>query len=240
MKFSKDHIKMKVLDFATAKEFIVKNHYSHSMPVTNLTLGFYLYGVLNCVIVFGQSATYRMAASLPSPNYWELTRLFSFDWGGEQIESYCIAQALKYIEKNCNKDILVSFADPSQGHVGYVYQATNWLYCGLTDRAGNTLYRIDGMLYHPRTFCKRFGVTSGKKLLEILQREYPNSVIKREQYARKHRYIYLFGSHKQKKELLLKLKYPILPYPKLSGEVSRVIRPTSSGKGPVRFRQPAL
>lgn len=232
----KSEIEMYVLDYQTAKKIITENHYSHTMPCCELALGFYISHRLNCVIVFGQSATSRMAKSLPSSNYWELVRLFSFDWGGKNIESYCIGKALKYIEQNCNKDVIVSFADPSQGHVGGIYQATNWLYCGLTDLTGGYTYFFDGKWQHPRSTVAQYGTRKHADILRI------NPTVKFKRIPRKHRYIYLLGSRAKQRELSARLKYLVLPYPKklTPGEVSMEIHGTTSSEGPVQSRQPAF
>ncbi|GAH07184.1 unnamed protein product, partial [marine sediment metagenome] len=142
---------------------------------------------LNCVIIFGPSATVNMTFSLPSPNYWELQRLFSFDWGGKHIESICIALALKYVEKVHKRDVIISFADPSQGHSGCIYQATNWIYCGLASQTGGYQYYFDGKWQHPRSTVAKYGTREHNKILGL----YPN--IKFKKIPRKHRYIYLLG-----------------------------------------------
>ncbi len=207
-----EQISMKVLEHSIAKKMIIENHYSGRIPPSQLSLGFYVKNKLNCVIMFGPSATPKMAASLPSSNYWELSRLFSFDWGGKNIESFCIARALKYVEKNCKKDVVVSFADPSQNHVGYIYQATNWLYCGMTDQTGGYTYFFDEKWQHPRSTVAKYGTRKHSEILKIA----PGVEFKR--IDRKHRYIYLLGSKKKRKALLKALKYPILPYPKLNSD----------------------
>jgi hypothetical protein len=239
-KFDKKRLVMREINYATAHKIITENHYSHCMPCCELALGFYVDNMINCVVVFGQSATSRMADSLPSRRYWELVRLFSFDWAGKNTESYCIGKALKYVEKHYPIDLIISFADPAESHIGYIYQATNWFYCGLTDTAGNTIYKIDGLRMHPRSMLAKYNLSSGGDLVERLQKDNPKSIITTEKYTRKHRYIYLLGSHKKKKALLKKLKYPILPYPKLAEEVSGEIRTASSCEGSGQFRHSAL
>lgn len=77
--FDKDRIDIRPINSKVAKDIIIKNHYSHTWPVAKLTLGFYIDTKLNGVIVYGHSASSHMANSLPSPNYWELQRLYSFD-----------------------------------------------------------------------------------------------------------------------------------------------------------------
>jgi hypothetical protein len=39
-------------------------------------------------------------------------------------------------------DIVVSYAEIEAGHTGVVYQATNWIYTGLSDRHAE--WRLDG------------------------------------------------------------------------------------------------
>ena len=92
------------------------------------------------------------------------------------------------------------------GHVGYVYQATNWIYTGLTHT------QIDWILEgenkkHNRHYWEKFGgINKAKEILG--DKMIP---VKRPQ---KHRYIYFNCNKKRKKDLLNKLRYEILKYPK--------------------------
>ena len=105
-----------------------------------------------------------------------------------------------------DKEIIVSFADSSMGHIGYVYQATNFYYCGLSARFVDP--RVKGMEgMHHATFAH--GLTN-EQVIEKYGRENVYFV----ERPRKHRYIYIYASKSRKKQLLKKLKYPILPYPK--------------------------
>ncbi len=215
-KFNKEDVKIKEITFKEASKFIKEGHYSHTMPVTNLFLGFSYKSELNCVIVFGTGACYRLRDSLPNHNVLELVRLFSLDNAPKNMESYCISQSIKYIKQNKPEiKILVSFADPSQGHVGYVYQATNWFYTGLTLQAGNAIYEVNGIRIHPRTLLKKYNTTNKKEALEFLQRDNPNSVICQVKNNQKHRYLMFIGNHKENNDMLKNLKYSILPYPKI-------------------------
>ncbi len=203
---------MEKIDYQTAKKVIVENHYSHRMSCCEIALGFYIDDILNCVIMFGPSATAKMANSLPSKNYLELTRLFSFDWAGKNMESCCIAMALSYVRnQHPDKRVIISFADPSEGHVGGIYQATNWLYCGLTSQTGGYCYYFDDKWQHPRTTVSKFGTRKHSSVLAL----YPD--IKFKKVPRKHRYIYLLGTKKEKRQLRKDLKYDVLSYPKTCG-----------------------
>jgi len=210
----KNQVTMQEIPFRLAKEIIVKHHYSHRFPASQLNLGFYVGGKLNLVVVFGPSATPKMAESLPSSSYWELVRLYSFDWAGKNMESYCIGQAIKHIKKNYpHIKCLVSFADPEQGHNGTIYQATNWLYCGSTDKTGGYQYYFDGDWQHPRSTVAKYGTRKHSEIVKM----YPG--IEHRVVPSKYRYIYLLPKNKkERKELMNNLKYEILTYPKGKNE----------------------
>ncbi len=54
--------------------------------------------------------------------------------------------------------LLVSYADLNQGHEGKIYQASNWLFVGMTGyEAGITL---KGKLTHRRTINSKYGTSN--------------------------------------------------------------------------------
>ena len=65
---------------------------------------------------------------------WELARLYLLDDIPRNAESWLIAQSVHCIKKHF-KDVqyLVSYADPSAGHIGTIYRAANWKQDGSTD-----------------------------------------------------------------------------------------------------------
>lgn len=101
--------------------------------------------------------------------------------------------------------IVVSYADTAQGHIGYVYQSTNFLYTGLS--ANRIDWTIKGQEHkHAKTIGD--GMT-----LEEIKAEHGDDFYYVER-SRKHRYIYFVGSKQDKKNLMAKLKYEVMPYPK--------------------------
>lgn len=58
--FDKNDVSINELTFKEASVFIKANHYSHTMPVTNVYLGFSYKNKLNLVIVYGTGACYRL------------------------------------------------------------------------------------------------------------------------------------------------------------------------------------
>jgi hypothetical protein len=95
--------------------------------------------------------------------------------------------------------VIVSYADTSQGHHGYIYQATNWIYTGLSAKRTE---RFD--INNPNKHSK--SVTENKNLVykDLAVRDRPQ----------KHRYIYFTGSKTDVKALRLDLKYKTKAYPK--------------------------
>ena len=93
----------------------------------------------------------------------------------------------------------MSYADTSQNHNGYIYQATNWIYTGLSAKRTER-YDIDNPNRHSKS------VTENKNInyQDLAVRERPQ----------KHRYIFFIASKKQKKRWNRELNYPICDYPK--------------------------
>ena len=123
----------------------------------------------------------------------ELNRLcFLPEYNGNNRASYLIAHSLKQLPE---RTFVVSYSDTAWGHVGYVYQATNWLYTGLSAKRVDT-YQPNGL--HSRAY-KKGDYKSGLKQTR----------------SQKHRYIYLVGTKKQKREMRKELKYKVYDkYPK--------------------------
>jgi len=152
---------VKEISKVKAKEFIVKFHYTHTFPLSVLHFGAFKDDELIGVIVYGMSCTPKMAQSivpyLGQSDYLELQRLFVKDCTESNFESWFIAQTVGWIKKNKPQiKLLVSFSDSNYGHVGTVYQATNWLYVGNTKPASIWL-NSNGIVVHSRT------ITKGKK-----------------------------------------------------------------------------
>lgn len=70
---------------------------------------------------------------------WELARLFILDSVPRNGESWLIGQSIRWIRRNRPEvDFLVSYADPSAGHAGAIYRASNWTPDGRTDQGRKT------------------------------------------------------------------------------------------------------
>jgi len=192
-----------------AQDLSIRNHYLHRKAPCSYAFGVFDCGEVVCRLVgialYGVPASRNLQVGIcgadEANNVIELTRLWVEDGLPKNLESFVISQSLKKVKK----DIVVSFADPSVNHVGYVYQASNWVYTGLSTR--HVLWKLPGEIGHDRhQYDKYGGVNRTKEALgnQMLATERP----------RKHRYVYFNCSKARRKVLLKKLRYQIRPYPK--------------------------
>ena len=128
------------------------------------------------------------------------------------LASQLVGQSLRMLPK---PSIVVSYADTAQGHVGYVYQACNFIYTGLS--AKRTDWKIKGREHlHGATVADE---SRGQENRAEWMREKYGSDFYLEERPRKHRYVFFCGSKAQKKAMEACLKYQREPFPK--GESSR-------------------
>jgi hypothetical protein len=127
---------------------------------------------------------------------YELNRLIVNDGLKKNSLSYFVGGSLKLLPRPM---CIVSYADTSFGHTGYIYQATNWLYTGLSAKRGEK-YDPENPNRHSKSVIEKVGVVYN----DLPSRPRPQ----------KHRYVYFIGTKKEKSEMLKNLRYKILPYPK--------------------------
>jgi len=196
--------KIKQISYREAMEIVVKNHYLHRKCPCSIAFGLFLNDEIKGVICYGtpSSSTLRsgIAGKENSFNVIELTRLWVCDTVPKNGESFLIGNTLKM----CGKEIVVSYAEINQGHLGVVYQATNWLYTGLS--AKRTNWTIEGIDKHCQTIADKY---TAKEVREKYGDRF--SLVER---PRKHRYVYLNCDRRRKRELMAKIKYKICQYPK--------------------------
>jgi len=184
-------------------EFVTKKHYSHRPSIFWNGFALVIDSKIEGIVVYGQPSPAIQSYAFEDRKFrmFELSRLV-IQTEQKNAASFLIANSLKMLE---SPSAVVSYADTEMGHVGIVYQATNWLYTGATVSHDKT-YVVDGVRTHQMTLRDK-GVSSPVKWA----RENGIEMIKPQQ---KHRYFYLNGNKYQKKEMLSKLKYSVEPYPK--------------------------
>lgn len=184
------------ISYYDAKPFLMEIHYARRMPCITHAFGLFIKGVLGGVVTYGVPASNTLCMGLAGEKnkyrVLELNRLVILpEYSGNNTASYLIAHSLKMLP---NYTFVVSYADTAWSHIGYVYQATNWLYTGLSAKRNDT-YQPNGL--HPRSYDK------------------DNHSDLKQTRSQKHRYVYLVGNKREKREMRKELKYPIYDkYPK--------------------------
>ena len=192
-----------------SRDLSAKYHYLHSKP-SNIKQSFGLLDSKNNLIgfcVFGVPHSHTLLSGIAGKTFknriLELKRLWIDDSAPRNTESWFISRCLKSVR--CA--YVVSFTDPNYGHVGYVYQATNWIYTGKSnDRRVLVPKNLNGR--HPPS------LTYGKTKSDLIK-EYGTEALEYIEVSGKHRYIYIPKRGKTHKKLLSKLKYKQETYPKL-------------------------
>ena len=186
------------ISYDDAKPFIMNIHYARRMPCIQYAFGLFVNDMLIGCVTFGQPATPSIGKGIAGienkHNVLELNRLVILpEYNGKNYGSFLVSRALKMLP---NHTFVVSYADTAWGHVGYIYQATNFLYTGATKPRTDIRSMSGG---HPRHYNK------GE-----LQRVYRSS---------KHRYVFLCGSNHEKRKMMKELKWKVVkPYPKGDGK----------------------
>lgn len=166
-------------------------HYAKRIPNIMFAFGLYEKNCLIGVITYGMPPSPPLCIGVCGAKYKdnviELNRLCLLE-NRKNHASYFISKSLKLIPQ---PSIVVSFADTAMDHVGYVYQASNFIYTGLSAKRTD----VDTGDKHAR-HAKNFDISIRKNR------------------SRKHRYIYFVGNKKQKKLFSSHLNYEIQPYPK--------------------------
>lgn len=195
---------IKKIPNATAQAVVVREHYLHRKAPCSVAFGLFDGDELKGVVMYGTPSSAPLRRGIAGPEYVndvaELTRLWVADDVPKNGESFLISNTVK----RAGKRIVVSYADTSQNHVGTVYQAANWLYTGLS--AKRTNWTLDGVSLHCQTLADKYTA-------EQIREKYGDA-FSLQPRPRKHRYVWLNGSKKEKKQILRALRYPILPYPK--------------------------
>lgn len=178
-----------------AKPFVESIHYSRKLP-SNVVWCFGLFedGTLIGVVSYGIPASPNLCKGLAGEEnkhrVLELNRLaIKPGFNGNNRASYLVSHSLKMLP---SQTFVVSYADTGWTHVGYVYQACNFLYTGCTQK------RIDKY------------VPEGRH-----SRHYDKNCTLHQTRNPKHRYVYLVGNRREVREMRKELRYPVYDkYPK--------------------------
>jgi len=191
-------------------DYIMNIHYAKRFPPISYAYGLFEYGKLVGIITYGcpVSSTLRVGVCGKEykDNVLELNRLCLLN-NKKNEASILVGRSLKMLPDD---KIIVSYADPSHGHIGYVYQATNFLYCGLSPKRSDWCIKGKEHLHHA-TVVDEFRGKSNRS--ELMREKYGNDFYSKPR-VRKHRYVQFTGNKRFKKKARKSLLYGIEPYPK--------------------------
>lgn len=200
-------------------EWLMYKHYAHRIPSISYSFGLFDDNAhIVGICTFGRPMAHILIKNafngLYQDNFLELNRLCVNDGLPKNTLSYFVSQCLKKLPSPM---VVVSYADTSMNHHGYIYQATNWLYTGLS--APFKDYMVKGMEHlHGSSVMDSVGRSDGENghidKVKLLKEKYGEDNVYMVERPRKHRYFYLIGSKTQIKSMRKALIYPIVPYPK--------------------------
>ena len=192
-----------------AKPWLLNKHYARRMCPISHAFGAFDGGKMLGVVTYGTPASAPLRSGLCGDEWadhvLELNRLCCEN--SPNVASQLVGASLRMLPK---PSVVVSYADTAQGHVGYIYQATNFIYTGLS--AKRTDWKIKGREHlHGATVADE---SRGQENRAQWMREKYGDDFYLDDRPRKHRYVFAVGTKKQQAAIRTALKYPVEPYPK--------------------------
>lgn len=199
---------MEVIEIVSqrAMGLVMDFHYSQRVVGCRKAFGLLAEGELVGCCCFSMPASYTLCKGVCGEEFkqhvLELSRLVVIS-ERKNAASFLIGQSLRRL----GNGIVVSYADGNQhvGHVGYVYQATNWLYTGLSSAEPAWVDPLTGKIVsYTRRWIDKKAAAMGLDW----------RALKRQPMQGKHRYVTFTGSRSFKKAAMAALRYKTFAYPK--------------------------
>ena len=192
--------KVEPISYQSAKPFVEKWHYAHSVNGIHISQCFGLFKPrpeffdipeMVGVAMYGKPAMNNQGEKWcpkDSTKLVELRRFCTTDDTPKNAESFFISKTLKWMKRNTDFEVAVVYADPEYGHYGTIFRASNWKLMGLT--SPGIILMVDGERYHDRTL--RMNKPYAKKIQQRVERG-DDSI---EFYQTKPKYIFLYRLQK--------------------------------------------
>ena len=199
------HFQVRPIPVLMARRLLEREHYLHSLPGgTRLAFGVFLGNKLLGALTLGVGPlnAYSLMEGATPDDCLTLTRIWLSDELPKNSESRFFGIVIRALKRHSRLKFLVSYADPTQGHLGTIYQATGWLYTGLSEAMPK--YDLgDGKAYHSRSLSHAYGTHS----IEHFSQH--GVTVKLVPQQAKHRYVYFLDPTWRERLLV-----SVLPYPK--------------------------
>lgn len=194
-----------------AMYLVMRHHYSGRKVGVRHAFGLFDSGLLSGVVVYSTPASYTLCRGVCGPDMsksvLELSRLV-VTTDKKNAASVLVGSSMRQLGEH----ILVSYADCNDhvGHVGYIYQATNWLYTGQGTSEPKWVHPKTGeVISYTRRWIDKKAAKLGldwRDLVKVKQQG-------------KHRYVTFTGNRRFKRKCRSLLNYKVFPYPK--GDTTR-------------------
>lgn len=195
-------VTLTLANYEAIKYACMNFHYAKRVPNCLIAFNVYQDDEWCGVIAYGHGANPNIAEPYGKWTGQVLELLRVALNGKQKTTSECVALSLKELKRYCPLvDLVVSYADGNQGHIGTIYQATNWIYEG--EFAYERGILVCGELTHRRTVSSRYGTGSIAWLKKHVDQE-----AKRVCGEAKHKYLYPLNKKMRKKVQELAQEYP--------------------------------
>lgn len=190
---SKPELKVDWCSHEAAKYAVENWHYSQCLPAGKLVkIGAWECAEFIGVVMFGRGANNNLGRpyGLQQVEVCELVRIALRSHATPV--SKIAALAMRFLKKQSpGLRLIVSYADPEQGHHGGIYQAGNWVYVGSSQPQQEVIYK--GRVMHKRTANAMFGTIKGLQKSKVFW---------------KHKYLMPLDGEMRKRILPLSKTYP--------------------------------
>ena len=196
-----------------AAVYAVKNwHYSENVPKSKLVkFGVWEDEAFIGAVIYGSGANSALVApyGLDQTEGCELVRVALRQH--TVSVSQVVAESLRQLKRTQRGlRLVVSFADPDQGHRGGIYQAGNWLYLGMTTVADE--YIVNGRRVHGRALRNSRSNHRLRNIESANVEEWARRVldpnIEKVSGSSKHRYVYPLDKQMRRYLIPLAQSYP--------------------------------
>ena len=210
----KTNLRLDWCSHEAAKYAVEHWHYSRAMPKSKLAkIGVWENDRFIGVVIFGVGATSALVTryGLTPIEGCELIRVALTSH--QSPVSRIVAIALSMIRRTYSGlRLVVSFADPEQGHTGGIYQAGGWIYSGRTQSSPE--YIFAGKRWQGRSWRNSHDATTDLASVEVVMG------------SSKHRYLMPLDAEMRARILPL-----AVPYPKRASEASSDAPAIHAGEG---------
>jgi hypothetical protein len=188
---------VKLIAIQEATTIIRDWHYSGSTNglMVSHCFGLFYEDVLIGSMIYGGLAmanAWKKYADKPD-DVVELRRLACIDLTPKNTETYFIGKTIRWLKRNTDYKLIVSYADPFHGHSGVIYKASNFKHIGMTSK-GKMIQDHDGRLFHDKairtTYTNKDGVKSLKPFAVRLKQRLQSGDAKYINTPGKHIYTY--------------------------------------------------